>query len=226
MKLCLGLALVVLSQSSPAPQKKPPRAETAVPQQRNERGPAKSETNKTMAPKLAVDDSLVLKVDDRESVGDALVELADELNGYFSVRTDDEVVFKIPSAEANKFIAFAATKGVVVEKTHNARDLGFELARLETLLASRKGVLKKYFQVMDGADFQSLVSVEREMTSLVGEIEKLEGSLRLYEHQLQFTTVRVAFQFRDRRPPLRDGSSSFTWLNTMNLADLYERFSR
>ena len=49
--------------------------------------------------------------------------------------------------------------------------------------------------------------------------------------EVQYQPVRVfihrdlRFQFRDRRPPARGGASSFGWLNTVNLVDLFAEFS-
>ena len=80
--------------------------------------------------------------------------------------------------------------------------------------------------MLNTAGPNAVVEVEQQMTTLVEEIESLKGQLQLFEHQLQLADIVVSFQFRDRRPPVRDGSSSFKWLNTMNLVDLIWEFGR
>ena len=86
-------------------------------------------------------------------------------------------------------------------------------------------MLDRYFQVLRGANDRAVVEIEAQMIGLVEEIEALKGAIRLLEHQMQYAELTVSFQFRDRRPPTRDGRSSFGWLNTMNLVDLVQEFS-
>ena len=84
--------------------------------------------------------------------------------------------------------------------------------------------MRKYLEVMSEAGTSGVLRVEQEVNRLVGEIEQLKGSIRLMEHKLELAEVRISFQFRDRSAPVRDGRSSFPWLNTMNLIDLVEDF--
>jgi hypothetical protein len=58
----------------------------------------------------------------------------------------------------------------------------------------------------------------------VAEIETLKGQLRHLQDRIALARVEVRFEYRDRSAPVPDGSSSFAWLNTMNLIDLLEEF--
>jgi len=177
-------------------------------------------------PRTAIEATLVVKVSDRDKAADTLIDYAEKLGGYFPSRTDDQVVLKVPVKHAEIFVARVEKLGVVVEKTFSAKDMGARLAELRTRLKSREGVFARYFKVLNTASISSIVEVENEMTQILQEIEGLKGSILYIEHQLQLAAITVRFQFRDRRPPTRDGSSSFDWLNTVNLADLFGEFSR
>ncbi|MEL6543214.1 MAG: DUF4349 domain-containing protein [Myxococcota bacterium] len=180
----------------------------------------------SVKPLVAVQNSVVLKVGDREQAADAVVEQAEKVGGYFSSRSDTAVTLKVPAKSAPQILSFIEESGIVVDRNYNARDVGFALEEKRARLRSREEVLKRYFAVMQTAGVKNIVSVEREMTTLVQEIETLKGQLKLIEHQLSFAEIRVDFQFRDRRPPLRTGNSNFQWLNTVNLADLIQGFSQ
>ena len=39
-----------------------------------------------------------------------------------------------------------------------------------------------------------------------------------------FADIYVGFQYRERRAPVNDGSSSFEWLNTLNVQDVQYGF--
>ncbi len=189
-------------------------------------GASQSAGENTVKPLVAIQNSVVLKVNDREKTADAIVGLVDEVGGYFSNRTDSSLTLKVPADSAQKVLAFIEQSGIIVERNYNARDIGYPLEEMRARLSSREEVLKRYFSVISTATVNAVVTVEREMTSLVQEIESLKGRLRLLEHQLAFSEIRVDFQFRDRRPPLKTGNSNFQWLNTVNLADLIQEFSR
>lgn len=177
------------------------------------------------APRVALSSTIVIKVSDREKTADTLIDAAEEMGGYFTVRSDDLVTLKVPSARGQALIDEALPMGKVVERSFQAQDMGASLDEKRTLLQSRQEVLQRYFAVLNNATPDTVVEVEAEMTSLVQAIEELKGSIRFIEHQLEYASITVRFEFRERRPPARDGSSSFPWLNTMNLADLFGEFS-
>jgi len=175
--------------------------------------------------RTAISSSMVLKVSDRNKTADTLIEMSEKLGGYFSSRTDDQVNLKVPTASAKSFIASVEKQGKVIDRSFSANDVGGHLRELRTLLKSRQQVFQRYFAVLSSAGQNTIVQVEAQMTQLVQEIEGLRGQIRLIQHQLQFAEVIVRFEFRDRRAPTRDGSSSFQWLNTVNIADLFEEFA-
>ncbi len=175
--------------------------------------------------KVALSHTVVVKVSDRNRAADALIVEAERVGGYFAERTDDGVTLKVPARHTKALLAKVDPLGVVVDRTTSAEDVASELVEARTLLRSREQVLQRYFGVLSQAGSSSVVSVEREMTALVREIEELRGDIRLLEHRVQYATLSVQFQFRDRQAPARSGDSSFAWLNTVNLVDLLAEFS-
>lgn len=167
---------------------------------------------------------IVLKVGVPEDAADALVAKAEELGGWFQTRSTTSVGFRIPGAQTDAFLEYAGTLGVVADRSFNAQDLTGELVDQRSRLAARESVLDKYYDVLSGANPKAVVSVERQITGLVAEIEQLRGRIRYLEHQGDYARVDVSFQFRDRSAPVRDGNSSFQWLNTLNLEDLVNDF--
>ncbi len=174
--------------------------------------------------RIAVRDALTIKVGDRDKAADAVIAAAESVGGYFTSRNDNYMRLRIPAKKQAEVLEKVAKLGLVVQRTHAANDLTSQLEEQRTLLASRRDVLQRYFTVLQTARPQAVTTVEHEMTSLIAEIEELEGALRMAMHQLQYAELEVSFEFRDRQPPARDGSSSFQWLNSMNLADLIGDF--
>jgi hypothetical protein len=177
-----------------------------------------------LTPKIAIVDQLVIKVGDKEKAADELAAAADAAGGYFTTRNDTFISLRVPHERQGELLAKAATLGLIVRRSHNAEDLTAYLEQQRSVLASRRDVLERYFEVLHTARPQAVTTVEHQMTTLIAQIEQLQGSLVFAEHRLAYSQLDVSFEFRDRQAPANDGSSSFPWLNTMNLVDLIGDF--
>ena len=168
--------------------------------------------------------TLVLKVAKRDEAADALVKKTQALGGYFSTLASAQVVLRVPVDHTEELLATARGLGLVVSKTYQRTDQSAALGDLRSRLGARQDVLKRYLEVLGAAHADAVVTVEQQVTSLIAEIEGLQGQIRMMENQVDYATVTVAFQFRERAAPRVDGSSSFAWLNTVNLSDLISGF--
>ncbi len=168
--------------------------------------------------------SLTIKVTNKDAAADALVRKAEELGGYFSERTEQALVLRVPTGREGDLIALGETQGIVIERRFQKADLSETLDQAKSQLRSREETLKRYMDVLRDAGADQIVMVEREIVAQIQDIERLKGRIRAFEHRLRFALVNVAFQFRERRAPLKTGQSSFAWLNRVNLADLLEEF--
>jgi len=170
----------------------------------------------------ALQASLVIKVQRRDDIADAMVSQARGVGGYFSSRTQDHIIFKIPTAASEDFLDFAAQQGIVVDRNFSSQALTEAIADVRAKLGAREDILDEYFEVLSDAGSESIVTVEREIVNLISQVEGLKGRLRYLQHQAAYADISISFQFKDRSAPSRDGSSSFAWLNTLNVADLVE----
>jgi len=177
-----------------------------------------------LAEDTVVNASLVLKVTQVEPAADTLVARAQEAGGWFSSRTGDRVVLRIPTARTEAFVAAAKTLGVVVDHSFQRDDRSLQLADLRSRAATRRQMLAQYMELLKTAEQDGVLTVEREIVNLVAEIERYEGQIRFLEDRIAFSEVAVDFRFQDRTAPVEDGSSSFAWLNTVTLTGLLDDF--
>ena len=173
-------------------------------------------------PRARVRAGLVVAVAQRDEASGALVAQAEALGGWFSALGDASVSLRVPVDTVGELIDFAAGLGVVADRSFDSADLTAAVVEKRARLAARREVLEQYMALLPTAEAGAVLTVEREIVSLVAQIERLEGSLRLLEHQADYAALTVDFRFRERAAPARDGSSSFAWLNTLNLEDLVE----
>ena len=185
-------------------------------------------TSQPAAPNtLAIRGALTLNVKIPTRVGKALIDRARALGGYFSLRQDQRVVLKVPAARFDELLQWTKKQGDVLQHSHHANNLGQALAEKRSRLASKQAVLKRYMRVLQSARVRAVVTVERQITQLVQEIEQLQGAIHLIEHQLRYAQLQVDFRITTpSRPASASRPSPFEWLNTVNLPTLYGAFSR
>jgi hypothetical protein len=171
-----------------------------------------------------IDGALTVQVSDRDAAIAAVVARAEKAGGWFSALSDDAVTVQVPVAAAAATLDGAKELGQVVDRSWGAQDLDSELVDLNARLASRQAVLQRYLDILGTTNASAVVSVEREITRTVSEIEQIEGRIRYLQNRGDYAQLAFSFRFRDRAAPSRDGSSSFAWLNTLNLSDLQDAF--
>jgi hypothetical protein len=172
----------------------------------------------------AVQIQLVVKVSDRDLAAESLVGSAEKLKGYFTRKARNAVVLRVPAAGLNTLLTEAAALGQVIDRQLRREDLGTALLQKEAALKAKTEVQGQYLALLEQAEADGALTVEKELIQLVAEIETLKGQIRHLQHRIAFAQVEVRFDYRDRPAPVPDGSSSFAWLNTMNLSDLFEEF--
>ncbi|MBN1335476.1 MAG: DUF4349 domain-containing protein [Deltaproteobacteria bacterium] len=177
-----------------------------------------------VAADTVVNASLVLKVAQVEPAADTIVARAEEAGGWFSSRTNDRVVLRVPTESTETFVTGVEALGIVVDRSFQSEDRSLQLADLRSRAAARRQMLAQYMDLLKTAEQDAILTVEREIVSLVAEIEGYEGRIRFLEDRIAFSEIAVDFRFQDRTAPVNDGSSSFAWLNTVNLSDLLDDF--
>jgi hypothetical protein len=171
-----------------------------------------------------IDGAVTVQVDDRDKAIANVIQTARDAGGWFSSLSDAAVTVQVPVDRAAAILDGSKALGLVVDRSWSAQELDTELIDLAARLSSREAVLKRYLDILGTTNASAVVSVEREITRTVGEIEQIQGRTRFLQQRGAYAQLAFDFRFRDRSAPTRDGSSSFAWLNTLNLADLQDAF--
>jgi hypothetical protein len=164
--------------------------------------------------------SLVIAVSQKEEAADAAVDQAEKLGGYFQARTPQHVSLRVPVTQGEALVEAISLQGKVLDRSLSRDDLSQQLADLRARLKAREEVLARYDAVLEKASAKSIVSVEHQIMQAIQQIELLKGQIRMLESQASMAAVDVSFQFRDRQAPVNDGSSSFAWLNSLDVQNV------
>lgn len=167
--------------------------------------------------------SVHLKVVHPQTVRRTLADAAVALGGHPTRITDQGVTLKVPPAALNGFLRTMGDHGLVLQKTLSRQDLTETIADLEGRLRSKTEIFGQLRAFFDKSNLQATLDIERNMTTLVQEIEDIKGQLRVARDQSQWAVVDVAFQFQphDR---LVYVESPFDWLNTVDVDRFLSEF--
>jgi hypothetical protein len=167
---------------------------------------------------------MVVKVDDRDRAAESLVNSAERFDGYFTRKSRDAVVLRLPSESLKPLLADVDGLGEVISRRLRRDDVSTQLLQKRAALKAKTDTQEQYLKILKKADTEGSLYVEGELIHLVAEIENLKGQIRHLQHRVDFSVLEVDFDYRDRSAPVANGRSSFAWLNTMNLNDLLEDF--
>jgi len=146
----------------------------------------------------------------------ALLAEAAQAGGFPTLVSDPQVRLKVPPQKLADVLAKVGADGIVLDKTIERVDLTEEIAQLEAHARSKLDILERLRRFFDDSNVQATLEIERNMTSLVAELESVKGRLRVARERAQWAVVEVSFQFqeRDRITYVR---SPFAWLNGVDL---------
>ncbi len=171
-----------------------------------------------IAPTMQVSATYVVKVSNRGDTLDAIVQETRRLGGWFARLTNDEEVdLRVPVDQADALQAFIEAQGLVADRGLNTVDIRREVAELEAQLESQRELVQQYMELMPAAESGTVLQIERELTYAIAEVERLEGRKRLLLDRAATASIRVSFQFRDRRRSGEQRPSPFGWVNTLDV---------
>ncbi len=155
-------------------------------------------------------------VADPGSAADSICAWAEKKGGYFLVRSTDRVVIRFPAGAVGELPKFLESLSEEIpELDQQATELLSRILELRSGIAAREEILVKNLSYLDGADVKGTLAIEREVNSLVTEIESLKGRLRKAETDASMAYAEIYLSFMSRELPEKI-PSSFPWINTLD----------
>jgi hypothetical protein len=169
---------------------------------------------------LALEARAQLLVSDREAAADALVTWTEEKGGYFVERSLERVVLRVPADAFDELREVARmTAEEIITYNPSAQDLRQEIGAVEAAIASREENLERVLAFLDESDdIEGTLALEREISSLMQELEALRGRERAIRTRSAYARAEIALSAQAADIPERV-PSSFDWLNDLDLYD-------
>ncbi len=166
---------------------------------------------------LAISVTFQLIASDSEMTSRSIADWADATGGYFTFRSEQQVLIRIPPGRVPELRKHIEDLGdTVVSYNPSALDYREEMARNNAAINSRTEALDRILIYLDEADIAATLSFERELRSLLQEIEYYTGQSRRIRNEVAFASATINLSSRQRTIP-EQRPSTFEWINTVDL---------
>jgi len=173
---------------------------------------------------VAVNTDIVINVANSDEVINQLEQRSNSLKGYFTFKGNERITLKIPHSSEHEFHSYIKSNWKIIQQKYSTNDLAVRLLKTNSSLKSKQELLKQYLDLLTEASSKKIVLVEKEVTTLVQEIEILKGQARYMQHQLKFVNFSVRFQLNSDKIRILNQPSSFQWINDIGLPNLMADF--
>ncbi len=101
---------------------------------------------------------------------------------------------KIPAENFDEAMNSVSEFGKIRNRSVNVKDVTDQFYDLQGRLETKKILQEKYNQYLKKADkMKDLLEVERELNSVISEIESMEGQMQRLSHQISYSTIEISF---------------------------------
>ena len=162
---------------------------------------------RSLPERLVVEGAVFLEVDDPEATARALRQEVERAGGrVLSERVDGaaeswraSIRLRLPPPQVEIVVAWLDRQGDITSKRIEATDVSRTLFDQEIALGNLTTTLDRLRKLLDGGglSMQDILNVEKEMTRLRGEIERIKGEKRWLEDRVALATLEVSVSRRE-----------------------------
>jgi len=169
----------------------------------------------TESKKLSINIVAELSVADPSKAVQALADYCESAGGYYIKKSDYGISLRLPAGMSNKVEDILKANGTLIRYNINTTDVGNEHLVLTKQLDSRKKLLSDYDKLIASSGFSSTLTLERELMTVVTEMENLKGRINKMDNEYKFLKLDIKFFSEEARRNV-SVRSSFDWINRIN----------
>jgi uncharacterized coiled-coil protein SlyX len=156
----------------------------------------------TSPPKIIYEADITLAVESFPKAEQSFRDLLKKAGGYIADSTIDRTQgqqmsgrwrVRVPVDQYETFIEAVSNLGVAESQHQTAQDVTAEFVDLNAQIANKKQLEQRIVELLKNSQGQiaDVITVERELARVRGEIEQMEGRLRYLTNRTDYTTVAV-----------------------------------
>jgi hypothetical protein len=202
----------------PPPGTVPPQAQAQQKQQAQDNRAQETPHETTM---LIYTANLTMAVYQVEPGLAAIEKIGRDVGGYLAVRTDRVITIRVPRARFDEALKEVEKTGDVVHREVLAEDVTDQFVDLDARLRNAQAMRDRLQELLKKATTKEALEIEVQLERVMGEIESMQGKLKLLKDKIAFSMISVTFEPRGaaavRDMPIR---LPFSWLSNLGLPRL------
>jgi Domain of unknown function (DUF4349) len=153
---------------------------------------------------------------------DVVEHAAIDLGGYLALRTDHEITVRVPRDQFDELVRRVERMGDVLHKNVAAEDVTDQYVDIDIRLKNARAVRDRLEKLLTAASVRDAIEIQKELAKVTGEIEGLEGKLKLMRDRIAYSTVTVSFEQTQAQKVKAQALLPFPWMVTMGLSPLLQ----
>jgi hypothetical protein len=171
-------------------------------------------------------EATILVADPDQTAGE--LELwAEQSGGYALLLSSDRVILRLPFDSIPQLrLLLQELSDDILELSPHSLDLREQILETQAKINSRQEVLNQSLSLLNQADVKGTLAIEKEILTLIGEIEQLKATLQKLNLDRAFSRAEISLRYLEQTLP-ENIPSSFEWINGVDFYSfLYQGFSR
>ena len=148
-----------------------------------------------------------------------------EQGGYVQYYSDDRIIIRLPVKHLTSFRNFIANKAYINDEQQVRENVGLKIINTKVTLQAKEKLLKDLFKVMGSSGFSHTVEIEKEISKVIIEIEKLKGRLRYLKDRMKNAEITLYLNEQAvQKSRDRVFSSEWGWIRELGVEQLINSF--
>jgi len=162
-----------------------------------------------------------------EEAAKAFLAKVEEWGGYLQKQSSTSLTVRVPAIHFDDAFAAVRESGRVLSESRQANDVTEEFVDVGIRVDNARRSRDRLLEVLKLAEkVEDILRVEKELSRLTQEIERLEGRLKFLRDQVSMSTLRADFQSVAKAPPVKRKRrrSRFRWVNRVGATNVMGGF--
>jgi len=153
---------------------------------------------------------------DPDQAADSLELWVEQTGGYTLLKSSDQVILRLPFERIPQLRAtLRELSEDILDISPQSQDLREQILEAQAKINSREEVLRQSLALLDQADVQGTLAIEKEILTLIDEIEQLKGTLQKLNIDRTFSRAEISLRYLEQTLP-ENIPSSFDWINSVD----------
>ena len=153
---------------------------------------------------------------DPDKAAESLELWVEQTGGYTLLKSSDQVILRLPFERIPQLRAtLRELSEDILEISPQSQDLREQILEAQAKINSREEVLRQSLALLDQADVQGTLAIEKEILTLIDEIEQLKGTLQKLNIDRTFSRAEISLRYLEQTLPEKI-PSSFDWINSVD----------